>query len=647
MAEFGIKATDLSAPQGAGARPISPTETASVNPQSLFGIVEGAADIFAKGLKNNTKEQAEARKNAILSGYVNEETTINEAVSTGQMSASQAAARSRANFNKYASGYAEYITDFEAAGKALKGYTEKGVVEDEITQARNVRNDEIKQAQQMGYSFISGMSKNQEDTQINAAKTAQRAQQQLDAFYKASSERRAQGTYDNAQEAAELKRLSSQLINEVAGSNLTAFQSFINSLGEQTRGGKMTQQEAEVKLAERYSNISAAIQSAASTNPELASSYRSIFNDLNAVGTKLINSKEQSESDKALYEGVIARAKLLAITTNPTVKAAVVAGQLLPASAELALTLSPYITEIMSIVSTMPLEKGGYVPPIPLGDPVNEAPFLKLLKDGLGKVVSGNNPNKVGATAEGSNAVNHLLKQTGDLLAKGATPQQLSGLAAFFASPEYGNFAKVGKIDPSTAAVAQQVFQLSYTPTVTKGVTQKLQSPLPGVAGAGPKGKKMQDIIEVRFTGAGVSFVPKNVRDVDPLVATGNMQAMNELKKTEQAVNQLIHMGAHMEKSTDYAAHWEKNKHLYMPTVFAAPTRKPGDSPAAGGAPATTGDYSKESNLRGIANIESLPKMTDTQKQEAVKAIQEFLAKNPGVSPQVIQDLKADMERMK
>jgi hypothetical protein len=557
------------------------------------------------------------------------------------MSASQASARSRSNFNKYASGYAEYITDFEAAGKALKGYTEKGLVEDEITQARNIRQDEIKQAQQMGYSFISGMSKSQEDSQIQAAKTAQRAQQQLDAFYKASSEKRAQGTYDSAIEAAELKRLSSTLINEVAGSNLTAFQSFINSLGEQFRAGKMTQQEAEVKLAERYSNISAAIQSAAGTNPELASSYRSIFNDLNAVGSKLINTKEIAETDKAQFESVVARAKLLAITSSPTVKAAVVTSQLFPTSIELALKLSPHINETFALLQSIPLASNKFVPQV-VGDPDTEPGFLKLLQSSLGGIVAGKVTDKQLAAVQGSNTVDHILKQTGDLLSKGATPQQLSGLAAFFSSSEFGNFAQIGKIDPRAFTIANQVFQLSYTPVVTKGITQKLATPLPGTAGAGPNGKKMQDIIEVRWSGAGVTFAPKNVRDVDPLVASGNMQAFNDLKKTEQSVNQLIHLGAHMEGTKNYAAHWEANKHLYMPSVFAAPVRKPGDSPAAGGVP----DYSKEENLKGIVDMNSLPPLTTTQKQQAQQAIKEFLAKNPGVSPRVIQELQADMERM-
>jgi hypothetical protein len=599
MAEFGVQATQLSAPQGAGANPVAPVET--INPLApLVNAAGGVLDIVAKGLKANQKEEAEKRKQAIISGYVKTETKINDAVSTGQMTPAQASARSRANFNQYAAGFSEYIEEFEKAGKALRGFTEKGEVEDAIKAERVLRDRDVTQAQQRGFTFVPGMTKAQEDAQIEASKTGIRAEQMLSNFYKSQDELRASGRYNEEIAKRDAQNLSVTLITEIAGSNIQAFQQFGASLGEQVRSGKMDPQNAQVVLAERYSNIQGAIAAAARTNPELSGPYRTLFNELNVVNQKLIDPKSNAEEVENQLKVILGRAKLLAVSSDPKVKAAVVASQLLPNSVEVALQVSPQVNEIFAKISSMPPDMGT---PQVVANPAVEGDVLKLLKESLKGMKGKNVTDHEVANVQAANSVNAILKQTGDLVNKGVTPKQLSNVASFLASPEYGEYVKNGQVNAEANATAKKVFQLSYEPTITRGIQQQLDTFLYGQASFAkgakqPAPKKIADVVDIQFNGSGVSFKAKPTEGLDPVERASQASAVADLKVAEAAINQLVRMGAHMEGTTDYAKHWKENKHIYMPNVYPQPGRLKVGDVVDGYEYFREGDYSDPRNWR-------------------------------------------------
>ena len=646
MADFSIKATELSEAQGKGANVVAGAETPNTGVNPTYGIISNVADVFAKGLQQDRKAEAEKKKNAVLSSYVKEETMINEAITTGGISPAAAASRSRANFNKYAAGFSEYITDFEAAGKALRGFTEKGEVESQLQLEKDIRKKDIDLAVGRGYTFIPGMSKPQEDSQIEAAKTAIRAEQNLAAFYKAADEKRADGKYTKEQEAQELKKLAGETVNMLAGSSITAFQSFTSSVSDQVRTGKMTTEAGQLQLAGRFTSINGALQAAANENPELAAPYRSLFNELNDVAKKLIDPKVAAEDAKSAFDLIINKGKLLAVTTNPKVKAAVITSQLLPNSVELALQMSPHVMETFTMLSSTPVDSGTFVPTA-IGDPDTEKDFLKLTQKAISGVDNPAIKDKAAALQQATNVVNQTLKQTSELLSKGqVNPSQLKDLAAYYASSEFGNFAAKGTISPTAMQAAEKVFEITYTPTISKGVTQKLQQsfagpnipvvgiPTPSTAAGAPTAptvapKPLQDYVEVKFTGSGISFGPKGGVNGSLEVRQANALAINELKGAEKAVNQLIHIGTHMEGSTNYAKHWEENKHLYMPSVYAPPKRKEGDAAAAGGSAVETPTAYSNTKEDRVTALENEIKRTNTRpawiSEAAWKAQREIL----------------------
>ena len=574
MAEFGERATTLAGPQGAGSEVIAPVREQAID-TGIAGlpIINGLVDIFNKGLVNNAKAEAEKAKNAVVSAYVNEETAINNAVATGQMKPEVAAARGRANFSKHAASYPAYIEDLQKAGNALKGLSEKGDVEDAVASAKKIRDADIAQAQQNGYTFPKGMSEEEVSSTIRASKAMMNAEREQRDFYARQTEKRAQGNYDQGEAAREQKEMGIRHINMVVGDNQQAFQALGNTLARQVRAGQIDPLQAQAQLSERFGNIQAAIQAASSTNPELAAPYRTLFNETNDVYKKMLDPKAVTEGLDDQLKNLQTRYKLAAMA-DPQVAAAVTVSNLLGNSPEVSLAVSGNVIKVMSKLSTMQFSmnsNGAFVPQV-VGDPETEGPALSILKSAAGKLIDPKVKNKEGLKTELGNTNNQILKQVGEALDKGAQPAQLKGLAEYFASPDYAQVVNSGTIDKQAAGAAKKTFQSLYEPAIIKGVQDKMENLLyqssTGPMDRGRTPIPVKDAMNIRFTGSGIVFEPKN-DSKDPVERQSQKDAIRDLNSAQKGINQLIHIGAHMEGSTDYQAYWENNKHIFLPNVYS------------------------------------------------------------------------------
>ena len=579
MAEFGTQATQLSAPQGAGSQPIAPVREQYVNDSILNSPIIGeVGDIIQKGLVGLRKQEQEDRKNSVLGGYVQEETAINNAVSTGQLSPSAAAARSRANANKYYAGYPQYIEDFEKAGKALRGFTEAGEVQEQLKAERQIRERDKEAASTAGFSFTAGMSKEAEDAQIAAHKTNVRVQQQLQQQFQINQEKRAQGTFDQAQADRDSKETAIQAINSVAGDNMAAFQAYGNTIVQDVKSGKRTSDEGQLLLTERFSNIGAAIQSAARLNPELAAPYRTLFNESNELFKRMLDPKAEADKLENELKRVTTRLKLVALN-DPKFAATVTTSQLLGNNPTISFASS---AEVMGAIARIAQDPASGFKPQVVGNPDVEPQTLKLLKSGLNQLKDPKTPNIEIQKVEAENSVNELLKQTGLQLNVGAPPERLKGIAEFFASPEYASIVTSGRIDKEAAQAAKKTFQLIYEPVLIQGIKQKLESPAgvelnfgvnfmgePTQVSTKKSPQKLQDVVDIKFNGSGVAFVPKTATGLDPANARALQGLTQELNSSQKALNQMIHIGAHMEGTTNYEAYWNKMKGEFLPYVFS------------------------------------------------------------------------------
>lgn len=593
MADYGVQATEMSKPQAAGDQVIQPAQSIDGS-KALFNVVGGVLDIFAKGIQQNEKQKQEQQRQSVLNAYLTEERKIANAFRTGELTAVEASGRSRTNFANFSQANPGLQDELDKAAKAQRSYGMKGEFETEEQRAADIRKKDVEQAQARGAIFYPGMSKAAEDAEVTAAKQSIRAEQDFDNYVKKQNEVRAAGRYNKELADAETKLFSTKMLSNIAGTHLESFQEMVNDLGDKVRSGKMDQKTAQALITQRFSNISAAIQTVAGQNPELASPWRSIFNEIKMFGDKITDPKFASEDYKSQYDAIIAKGKLFAVTNDPQVLAGVVTTQLAPQSAAVALRTSEPILRAFNALALTNLTDEKPVPAV-IGSDI-EKPILDQLKIGLKDLKAAGATNEQISTVQATNSVNQLLKQVGQIANTGTTDvNKLSKFADFLSSDEFGKFASKGTLDKDSLRTTSIVFKNVYEKQITQGVQKKLNefiesdvapvlvdayglNPATRAESEGRSPLKFSDFVDVSFNGSGVSLSVKGLDKLSPEQRASVNTQLQSLKSSERAINQLIRIGAHMEGTQDYAKVWKENRHRFMPGIFPEPTQlKVGD----------------------------------------------------------------------
>ena len=575
MADFGINATTLQAPQGAGSSPVAAVAPA----KSMLDEIGSVVDIIAKGVVNSRKVEADAVNQSIVGRYAKELGALNDAMADGRMSPTEAGMRKRKISNTYLANNSHLVKDLTAVSSAFSGDTDIGQAEDMAKTQKARREQLITEAQKQGAVFGPNMTPEQEDVIINAAQSAVRVNADLEQMYKRNAEARAAGTFDEKKAEADSKRMAVKAINTLATDNLAAFQEWTFSL----RGQATTPEaraEIEAKINSRHSNIELAILKAADNNPELAGAVQKLFASSKELAIKSLDPASELSDIKNQSELIKAKMELVALK-DPSIAGIIVGSKLF--GPVLPLHSVTKAIDFLSLMSTNPVSKDLPNTQI-VGDPAIEKEAIEMLKDGLTRLQKANPKDAELGRAEASNSLNHILKQVGRVVEEGASASQLSALGKFFGSTEFGAFAAAGGLDKGAAEAAAKTYNKIYTPVVKDGVVARMnetlsRDPLKDVKSFSSKSTQpapvtLKDVVEIKFTGAGVSFVPKEgAPSLDMFEKRSRDKMVKSMRESQEGLNQVIHIGAHLMHTQDYAKYWEENKHVLVPTVFPDPVK--------------------------------------------------------------------------
>lgn len=571
MADFSVQSADLQAPSNAGDSPVVTQRTPvpqSTVPQALSGL----ADMLGKGVDNYYNVQMQKAKNAILGGISQDQASINSAVATGQMSPQEAQTRSMAKYNEALASYPQLASDITGLNAAFKATTQTGntdnIVKQKQDEDQKIRDSENQQAIAQGYHLDSSMSEAQRGVIVNAAATNVQAQRVLAQQQATFNFQKENTTFNQQQADYQAKRTSTTLVADMAGKNMDAFDATVQSLVNDVKSGNKTPDAARAILQSQYGNISGVLQSLAGQNPELAAPYRSLFDSKYQLGVQRLDPAKQSADLDAKYNDTIIQAKINALSNDPSLATLVGTSQMLNTNNAVLMSTNATATlKALASAGKTPTSNGmpsSFVPQI-AGNPEIENDSIKAIKEGIDKLRTGKMTDTVAGGVEGSNTVNNLLSQAGQLLNQGATPDKLKPLADFFGSSQYAYMMQHGQIDATAAQAAKKTFQMLYQPAIVQAVGSRLQGTLPNSQ------TNIADAVDVNFTGAGVSFAPKK-----GLSAQDSQQAqttVDGLKTAAQGLNQSVRIGAHMEGTTDYQKYWDDNKYYLLPQVYPV---KPG-----------------------------------------------------------------------
>lgn len=605
MADFGVNATQLSDAKGQGTQPLAPVQE-KVSQLGMSPVFEGIANIFAKGLKDNAKEAAEARKAAIVGEYVNNEKVYGDALVSGQWNSSQVSVASRANFTKMIAAHPEYVNELTSARSSVYGGTEVGEAQKKVEAEQKVKEADIQNASNMGYTFYPGMSDDAKNKTIDAYKSARRIEYQFQQDSARAAETRAQnsearsaGQYQMTVDDHVAKENAAAGSREIAAKNFDVVSSTADDLIAQVAKG-MPPEQALAAHSANINRIKAGLIAISGKNPDMAAPWVKLFDEIDVNVKERLDPKTKSADELKLlqdrYNILITNAKLAAVESNPRILKAVVASNLFQGEGMVTLANAPVVKEWLLSASgvdpTLP------PPPQAVGTS-DDATLFNNAKTAINRLQSGKVPadQKEKATLEASNVVNTLLKQTTNV--DGAmNPKALKEASKFFASPEFGKLALEGKIDKQTAANAQHVFQVQYEPAVRNAIISKMED------------ANVSQNVNVKVVGGQVMFAVKQQdsgfidavgQAINPLNIHSNLthgegvRGAKSLKEAEAGLNQLIRLHAHLEGTTDYANYWEAHKHQLMPSIFPDPNKlKPGQ--VVDGYKYTGGNYRDRSN---------------------------------------------------
>lgn len=563
MADFNV---DLQQPRGAGVAvmaPVAPlpetydTSLLSFGTEIVSGLLKGKKE--ADEIKrNNLKQQ-------VISDFAREQTFLNQAMTQGGMSKVEAADRARANMSKYVGSYAEFADEFSKINKGLFEYTELGVAKSEEDVQRDLRKQLLTDAQKDGMLITPSMSQATVDAMLDHYQQVRAAEFDFKRQIARNSEVREQSRESRASFEFEYTQQSTRKLTELASAKMEPTQKFIMDISNAVRGGK-SKQDAELEVNTYFSNMEAAMVAIAAQKPELVAPWRGLFDKMKAVAISAADGTTELKELENQLKTLKTRASLMA-AGDPEMIAVYAATSLLNGTqVSLNSTMNNAALRVMTQVAAGIAPRNASI----VGDKSAEQATLTILPEAI------RNLQKEGAAKANPEEVarvgNNILKGLEQLSfeEKAINPKELNTVVDLLAKPEWAYLVKNGLIDQSQNTKAKQAFQVVYQNQVATGIVEKLNSEFKTTGGTGVV---LKNVVDITWNGSGVAFAPSKNATMSNVGQYYQAQYLRELNSTSIALNKLIHVGAHMEGSTDYAAYWENNKHLLVPGIYPDPTK--------------------------------------------------------------------------
>lgn len=570
MAEFGIQATELSAPQGAGSNPISPVTTSLLD-NGVADSIGNIASIFQKGLENDAKVKEKAFAEGILKGYASEQGAISEAVASGGLSPAAAASRSRSLFNKYLASYPQFQKDLSGVQGAFQAGTETGSAFDQVKDEAAQRKDLIGKMQGKGFPVTLDQPKSVQDSWIATFQQEERMQERFTREEQRKEAMRAEGKWNESVENAVAKKRAERDLSELGFQHLDSIFTTATDYSNKVRTGALGSTQAKLNIESQFSKVLQSINLIGAANPELASSYRGMFERAReAVIASLDPNIPANESEARLK--LVKNESALRMYQDPKILAAATVSQAFGNSPAIAGLLLSYPETALRNMNALLQPAGKDVGHITGTE--GDKPTLDIIQEAIKVYQTGNVKDKGATREENTNMVRNYLNQYGKQ--SNLTPAQLKDSTKFFASPLFGKFMEEVSINSQEMKPARDAYQMQYEGPVVKAVNEALNkvvpvgiAPMRAVTGAkvGEEKPLAADRIQVSFDGTNISFGMKG--KVDSMMGAEVSSSTKTLNEAAQALNEVIKVGAHMAGTTNYSKYFEEKKHVLLPQFYS------------------------------------------------------------------------------
>lgn len=573
---FGVDATSLQEPRGAGAQVIEGVRRAPSKyslPTGLLDIgVQVVRDVHQREQKE-LREAVEQRDRQLIADYTRAQTRVADS----NLPLQEKIARMNALDSQFQLAATEYgvLDEFKKARDLIKtgGITGEVVSEEE----------EAKKRYQENVKFLRGQNKyvppnaSPEYVDHQMAIHAQIEAEQLE--YERSQRRLADAQsnvrFDQEQSERAIKKAATGALNKIGGKVFESYLAQAKAISDRVLSSDPDygEEQGRADLIDLENRHIAIINSMSDDNPQLANVWRDQYQAIARANLDIITTRGE------------AGARDINRHTN---MAAIVAAQDNPDLINLA-SIRPWIgdnnltSHILShevATSVLLRTVGQDMSDTGAGsanfvankdDKVVEDLSFAFIKEGLKSVRTGLGNDQAEAKAGYFQAANNVLVMIGERTSGNLSAEDFKETADFLASPEFAFFVKEGGLNAESAEIASRVFKQVYSSNIDGQVKKFMQSELP--AKVDGRTLRYSDVISIEYRDGRVRLTPKQITPDDP---QGNVQEIarninSSVRLQERAINQNVRIGAHLEGTTDYRKFWEENKDILMPYVFKDP----------------------------------------------------------------------------
>lgn len=652
MAEFGPEATQLSAPQAAGANPQEGVQTSSYTPNlaPIANFASGLSDLFGKLKKDKAAEADQQSINGFSSEYAAAEQEYEQ---TGDA-------------NKFAVRKGQLIRKWQVQAPHLAGEYKKilGVFQEGTTgraeEARKQKLEFEKDALMEGYKNGIPNVPGNEKTTIDAVLATRRyATKQKELFDTMEREAKMAGWADD-EKKRRMKEESGSLLVELSGSHLVSFNANLAALAKKVAAG-MDPAEAIQQVMGQYSSIRAMIDSIAVHDSAMAEPFRRQFDQVFDAYKPYFAKGADVEGIENLWKKTQATANMNYIAKDPQLMELFTYSKAFANQPSLYTTIHPMLQKklaSMGVSEALPDNKTARgVSSQIVGNPADEKQALKVVKgfvkNSLDGKMSGED-TKV-ARKEVYGQLKGMMTQYAESYQLGKLDKESrKNMNEFLLDPDVQRFIKENPLPVSVArglaAAAEDNFK-RYQRTFneeTEGLLKgaDLRSPSQKMSGRGMGGQNQKpirtesvnpvDAVNITWRNNSIVFEPVSM----PVDRTDQNLLITKLNNLQTVFTNGVRIAAAIQ-GEEPDKFFESYKHKLFPEKFKAPVEKGLPKPEE------RHDYSKEANLRGI--IESAPLVANGSPADNVRQIREELKKqkDPVAIDALLQELEKELDKMR
>ena len=574
-AEFGIEASQLSAPQGAGAQPLEGVRESSYTPNlaPIANLAEGAFSLF----KNFQKNKAEEDNNAFLSDLAEKVSNLDQGATTGQITKDEAERQRRMLYQKAYQMRPSLADDLRKQASFNQEFGISGAVhadiEAERKQKENTMGEMMKAGIPVSQNDPPALYKQKEELYLSTIRTRQQIQEYRDTV-KFNIEK---GNYDRAEGERILKTQSETLLSDLGTKHFSVFASQINSVISAIEKG-LPIDSGKAQLREYFQSISGQIAQLANGAPEAAARTQNLFTTQYKEVEDLLKPGGDLKALKDTLEKKVTLAKL-EFMKMPGAPEATALSELFKNHPVVLSGIYPAVQLFMGNATKERMEGDKPLPQI-VGHSDLEGQAQGVIKKLAVEVQNGDAKTKLDFT----NLLDNFVDQYHDgVLTNKLTAQSRDSLFKTLGDPNVLKYIRENQLGSKTTQYLTEMYDKAYVQEFQNSLQSKIFEQFQktgdervGLADwvlARSKGAKpgqytsaLKDLVKIEHNGTGLVITPINKSEQ-------SQKAADEMRKAASAATHIVNIGAALMRE-DPKTFWDDKRSVFLPGMGYPPPKE-------------------------------------------------------------------------